>query len=175
MDMREKKIKSEAIYEGKVVKLYRDDVICPNGKVAKREVVRHNGGSAILCINNNKVLLIRQFRYAYDEVMYEIPAGKLELGEDPYSAALREFEEETGNKAEKLEYLGKIYPSCGYTDEIIYLYLAENYVETKTNFDEDEFIETVYLPIKEVKQMILDGIIKDSKTICAISYYLLKN
>jgi len=140
MDMREKKIKSEAIYEGKVVKLYRDDVICPNGKGAKREVVRHNGGSAILCINNNKVLLIRQFRYAYDEVMYEIPAGKLELGEDPYSAALREFEEETGNKAEKLEYLGKIYPSCGYTDEIIYLYLAENYVETKTNFDEDEFI-----------------------------------
>lgn len=175
MDMREKKISGEVIYNGKIIRLEKDKVLCPNGKESYREVVRHNGGSAILCVTKNEeVLLIKQFRYPYDTVLYEIPAGKLELGEDPYDAAIREFEEETGNKTDKLEFLGKIYPTCGYVSEILYLYLATDFKQTQTHFDEDEFIETEIIPISKVKEMILSGEIVDAKTICAISYYLMK-
>lgn len=176
MEMKEKKISSEIIYSGKVVQLERDTVLCPNGKQAYREVIRHSGGAAILCVTSDEqVLMIEQFRYPYDEVIYEIPAGKLESGEDPIEAAYREFEEETGNRADEMQFLGKIYPSCGYTSEVIYLYLAKNITPTSTAFDEDEVIETKLIPLKEVQEMILDGRIKDAKTICAISYYLLQH
>ncbi|MCR5113248.1 MAG: NUDIX hydrolase [Acholeplasmatales bacterium] len=175
MDMTEKKIKGEVLFEGKVVRLEKDEVLCPNGAISYREVVRHNGGAAILCITkDNKVLLERQFRYPYDEVIYEIPAGKLEKGEDPYQAALRELEEETGLKAESLEHLTDVYPTCGYSNEIIHLYLANNCVKTKTHLDPDEVIETYYVPMDDVKKMISDGRIKDAKTICALSLYNLK-
>lgn len=175
MDMKEKRISGETIFEGHVVKLIKDKVLCPNGMESYREIVRHNGGAAILCINDkNEVLLIRQFRYAYDEVMYEIPAGKLEYNENPYDAAMREFEEETGNKADHLESLGVIYPTCGYSSEKIYLYLALNYQKSHTHFDEDEIIESSFIPLAKVKEMILNGEIVDAKTICAISYYLMK-
>lgn len=176
MDMEEKKISGEVLYDGKVVRLERDRVLCPNGKEAYREVVRHNGGAAILCLTEkNEVLLIKQFRYPYEEILYEIPAGKLEQGENPYDAAIRELEEETGNRADRLEFLGKIYPTCGYSSEVIYLYLAKDCTHTKTAFDEDEVIEDTPIPLCRVKEMILSGEIKDAKTICAISYYLMKN
>lgn len=175
MEMREKKIDGKVIFEGKVVKLEKDRVLCPNGNESYREVVRHNGGAAILCVTpNEEIVLERQFRYAYDEVIYEIPAGKLEIGEDPYDAALRELEEETGKKADKLELLNVIYPTCGYCSEKIYIYLANNYVETKTNLDEDEVIETILMPLDKVLEMIDNGEIKDAKTICAITSYLIR-
>ena len=176
MDFEEKKIKGEVVFYGKIMTITRDVVLCPNGKEAYREILHHNGGAGVLCLNEkNEVLLVRQFRYAYGEVLYEIPAGKLELNEDPYEAAIRELEEETANKASSLEYLGVIYPSCGYTNEKIYLYLARNTKITETHFDEDEFIETKFYPFNDVLKMISDGTIKDSKTICAINYYLLKH
>jgi len=175
MDMREKKIDGEIIYDGKVIKVIKDKVLCPNNKQAYREIIRHNGGAAILPITkDNKILLIRQFRYAYDEVIYEIPAGKLELNEDPYNAALRELEEETGFKVDKLESLGVIYPTCGYSSEKIYLYLAINMTEGVRHLDDDEFIEVLYVTLDEAKNMILENKIKDAKTIVAISNYLLK-
>ena len=175
MNMIEKKIDGEVLYDGKIIRVERDTVLCPNGKNAYREVVRHNGGAAILCITkDDRVLLERQFRYPYNEVIYEIPAGKLEKGEDPYQAALREFEEETGNKAESLEHLIDIYPTCGYSSEVIYLYLAKDYVKTTTHFDEDEVIETEYIPLNDVLEMINSGKIKDAKTICALSTYLIR-
>lgn len=175
MEMKEKKIDGEVLYAGRVVRLERDRVLCPNGRESVREVVRHNGGAAILCLNaQEEVLLIRQFRYPYNEILLEIPAGKLEKNEDPYTAAVRELEEETGNRAAGLEYLGKIYPTCGYSSEIIYLYLAKDYVFTETSFDEDECIEACFVPISRVKEMILSGEIKDAKTICALSYYLMR-
>lgn len=175
MDMREKKLKSDVIYDGKIVRLEKDTVLCPNGKEAFREVIRHNGGAAILYINDkDEVLLIKQFRYPYNEIIYEIPAGKLEKNENPYDAAMRELEEETGIKAKSLEHLIDIYPTCGYSSEIIYLYLAKDCTLTHTNFDPDEFIEIEYIPLNKVKEMILNGKLKDGKAICAISTYLMK-
>lgn len=175
MNMREKKIDGELIFDGVVVKVEKDRVLCPNGNVSYREIVRHNGGAAILCITpNDEIILEKQFRYAYDEVIYEIPAGKLELGEDPYEAALRELEEETGKKASKLELLNVIYPTCGYSSEKIYLYLATDYVETKTHLDEDEVIEIELVPFEKAVEMINNGQIQDAKTICAITTYLIR-
>ena len=176
MDMREKKITGEVVFDGKVVKVEKDKVLCPNGNESIREIVRHPGGAAILAITkDNEVILERQFRYAYDEVIYEIPAGKLEKGEDPYYAAIREFEEETGHKTDKLISLGELYPTCGYSSEIIYLYLAENFVKTQTHFDDDEIIELEYVPLEKVIKMIENNEIKDAKTIIAVTRYLIKN
>ena len=175
MNMEEKKLSGEVLFDGKVVRLEKDKVLCPNGRESYREVVRHNGGAAILCVtNDDKVLLIKQFRYCYNEVIWEIPAGKLEGNEDPYDAAMREFEEETGNKASELIPLGNIYPTCGYSSEKIYLYLALDYKKTETHLDPDEVIITEYVPIARVKEMILNNEIKDAKTICALSTYFLK-
>lgn len=174
MNMKEIKKDGKVIYDGKIFKIELDTVICPNNREAKREIVRHHGGACILAVNEyEEILLIKQFRYAYDEIIYEIPAGKLEINEEPYSAALRELEEETGYKANKLEYLGVIYPTVGYCSEKIYIYQAKDFIKTQTHFDEDEFIEAEFVPLKEVLKMIQTGIIKDAKVICAVNYYLI--
>ena len=175
MDFKEKQVKSEQIYNGKVVKLYVDDVLCPNNNVSKREIIKHNGGVCVLAIVDNKVIMEKQYRYAYDEVLYELPAGKLEENEDSYIAGLRELEEETGYKALKLINYGMMYPTCGYSNEIIYLYVAEGLSKTQRNLDEDEFIDIEYIEFDKVVDMINKGIIKDAKTICLISKYVLAN
>ncbi len=175
MDFKERKINSETIYDGKVVKLVKDEVLCPNGNKSYREIVRHNGGAGVLCITpDNKVLLIKQFRYAYDEMLYEIPAGKLEAGEDPKLAAIRELEEETGMKASNVELLTEMYPTCGYSAERIYIYLALDCIKTQTNLDEDEFIIEEYIDFDKALDMVNDGTIKDAKTICALMTYLIR-
>ncbi len=171
---KEVKQEGKTIFKGKVLTLEHDLVKCPNGKLAYREIIRHHGGAAVLLIQNDEVFLIKQFRYAYQENILEIPAGKLEASEDPKSAALRELEEETGYHTDALEYLGVIYPTVGYTDEKIYLYLAKEATPGETHMDEDECISGAFYPMKQVINWILDGTIKDAKTICAIEYYLLK-
>ena len=169
----EKTLKKNLVYKGKILELYNDDVLCENNVQSKREIVSHNGGAAVLLVNKSKqVLLIKQYRYAYGEELFEIPAGKLEKGEGPYNAALRELEEETGCKTDKLESLGVIYPTCGYSNEKIYLYLARSFITTATNFDIDESIESKWYDIKDCLKMIEEGTIKDAKTIVAISNYL---
>ncbi|MDE5547136.1 MAG: NUDIX hydrolase [Anaeroplasmataceae bacterium] len=171
----EKFLNREVIYEGKILRLDLDQVECANGNLAYREIVRHNGGAAILCITKeNKVLLIKQFRYAYNEVLYEIPAGKLEQKEDSLSAASREFEEETGLRALDMSYLTTIYPTCGYSNEKIYLYLVTKYVKSQQHLDEDEFVEPIWMDLSEVLEMVQNGAIKDAKTICAIQTYLIQ-
>lgn len=172
MDLKEKRINGDTIFEGHIFTVVKDKVICPNGNESFREIVKHDGGAGVLCVtSDDKVILIKQFRYAYDEVMYEIPAGKLEKGEDPKIAALREFEEETGNKAKDIELLNILYPTVGYCNEKIYIYLVKNFDVTSTNFDEDEFIETCYADFDAALNMIYDGTIKDGKTIVAILTY----
>lgn len=169
----EKFLNREIIYNGKILRLEKDTVECENGVHAYREIVRHHGGAAILCVAEEKVLLIKQFRYAYNEILYEIPAGKLEENEDPLDAAMREFEEETGNLALDMSYLTTIYPTCGYSSEKIYLYLVTQFKKTITHLDEDEVIEPLWIDVKEVLDMIANGEIKDAKTICALQMYLM--
>ena len=170
----EKKIKENLIYKGRIITLYNDDVICENNKLTKREYVHHNGGAGILAVKDDKILLIKQFRYPYNKEIHEIPAGKIELGENPYLTAIRELEEECALKAPSLEELGYIYPTCGYSDEVIYLYLDKEFTLTKTNFDEDENITSKWYTISEVLKMIDNNEIVDAKTLIAIYRYLAK-
>lgn len=169
--MKEKTIKSNVVYDGKILRLNNDDIECDNGVRATREIVHHNGGVCILAFKDNKVVMVKQYRYAFQEELLELPAGKLEKGEDPYHAGIRELEEEVGLKAESLASLGCIYPSCGYTNEIIYLYKANNVVEVKRHLDIDENIDIYYFTLDEVLEKIKSGEIKDAKTIGLILKY----
>lgn len=168
MEFKEKTIASKCIYKGKILNLKCDDVVLPDGAKAKREVVEHSGGSAIYCEINNKIYLVKQFRYPYKEELWEIPAGKLNLGETPEQTAIRELEEEAGLKAESVEKMFEIYPTPAYTNEIIRIYKAKNVIQTSKHLDEDEFLMGKWFDIEEVKTMINDGHIKDAKTIIAV-------
>ena len=172
--MKEKTINSKKIYDGKVVKLFVDEVLTCNKRKSYREIIKHNGGVCVLAVIDNKIILEKQYRYAYDEILYELPAGKLEEGEIPEVAAKRELLEETGYEANKLIDYGVMYPTCGYSNEKIYLYVADGLSKKQRNLDEDEVIDIEYLEIDKVLDMISQGIIKDAKTICLISKYLLK-
>lgn len=175
MNLIEKTVKKNYLYRGKIVALRCDDAQLPDGRACKREVVEHPGGASVLCILNGKVALVRQFRYAYGETLLEIPAGKLNAGEDPMPAAKRELEEETGLVAGRLEPLTVLYPTPGYTDEKIYIYEATEVREGRQRLDEDEFLSVEYYPLEEVERMIESGAVKDGKTIAALMLYRLKH
>lgn len=167
---KENKIDSELVFKGKVITVTKDTVKIENGNIATREVVHHNGGSSIVAINKNcEIALVKQYRYALDKVLIEIPAGKIEIGESPYSTALRELEEEAGLKANNLIEFGSVIPTCGYCTEIIYIYLATNLEDIGTqNLDEDEFVEPFWIPLKQAVDLVLSGEITDSKTVSGI-------
>ena len=159
----------QGIFSGNVISVHQDDVILSNDKPATRECVDHPGGVGIICLNeNDEVLLVRQFRYPYKEMIYEIPAGKLEKDEDPYDAALRELHEECGAVCEKLTPLGEIYPTPGYTNEIIRLYAAENPTFTEQKLDDDEFLQASTMKFSTLCAKVMSGEIKDAKTIIAV-------
>ena len=173
MDYAEKTVNKNYIYKGRILNLRCDDALLPDGRPCKREIIEHSGGACVLYVENGSVLLVRQYRYAYGESIYEIPAGKLEKGEDPMLAAARELEEETGIKAERLELLFVDYPTPGYTDEKIYIYRAYEGVKTETNLDDGEFLDTEFVPLTKIKEMLKKGEIKDGKTIIALQAYFL--
>ena len=173
MELKEKKKNSKIIYKGKIVTLYKDEVLCPNGHDAIREVIRHCKAVAILAKVGEKFIMEKQYRYPYDEVLLEIPAGKVDEGEDLEKAALRELEEETGFFATSLTYLGTIYPTVAFCDEVIHIYFAKDLIKTETHPDEDEFVEVYLDSLENILNQIKDGKIRDSKTICAFNYYLL--
>lgn len=167
--MTEKTITEETIYSGKVVKLKKMTVELENGKTALREIVVHPGGACVLAkTSDNKFLTVRQFRKSAEKYMLEIPAGKLEYGEDPYNAAMRELEEETGYACEKLIKLTEIYPTPGYCNEVIHIYYADNLKKGTQNLDEDEFLSVEEYTMEELIEKIKNGEIIDSKTIVAI-------
>lgn len=169
MDLQEKTIENNYVFKGKVINVRNDLVSLPNGKIAGREIVEHNGGCAIVAIDDGYIYLVEQYRYAYDEVLLEIPAGKLEKGEDPKICAIRELEEETGLVASKIELLNKVYPSCGYTNEVISIFMAENFEQGKSCLDEDEFLNVKKIDFSDALKMVFDGKIKDAKTIIGIT------
>ena len=166
----EKTIKENVVYDGKILRLNCDDVEA-NGLKVTREIIHHNGGVCVLAIYENKVVMVKQYRYAYHEEMFELPAGKLEKGENSYDAGMRELQEEVGLKAESLTYLGPMYPSCGYTNEIIHLYKANNLTKVERHLDPDEDIDIYYFSLDEVLEMIRNNVIKDAKTICLVLKY----
>ena len=169
MSFEEKTIESDVIYKGQILTLRKDKVHVRDGKTAYREIIEHRGAVAILPITNEgKVILVEQYRKAAEKSLIEIPAGKMEGGEDPLETAKRELEEETGYQAENIEFMTKIYPAVGYSGEKIYIYRATGLKKGKTNFDEDEDIETIEMPIEEITKLVLAGKIEDSKTIIAI-------
>ena len=169
MDFEEKTMDREYVYKGKILNLRRDDIVLPDGNKSVREIVEHGGGSAVLCVKDGKVLLVRQYRYAYGKALWEIPAGKINAGEDPRETAVRELEEECGIVAEDMKLIAEIYPSPGYTEEIIRLYSASGLRDGKTHFDADEYVESFWIDIDEAKRMAESGEINDAKTLIALS------
>lgn len=172
LEIREKRIDGECIYDGKIIKVTVDTVELPNKNTAKREVVGHPGGVTVLPLtDDDRIVMVRQFRYPYMEELLEIPAGKLEYGEDPYEAGIRELREETGAVAQKYIDLGIMYPTPGYCAEKIYMYAATDLSFFEQDLDEDEFLNVVKIPFEEALSKVVSGEIRDGKTQIAILKY----
>ena len=169
MDMTEKKISSKLIYDGKILRLHVDTVELPNGKQSLREVADHPGGVAIVALDkDDNLLTVKQYRYVFSRVIEEIPAGKLEPGEDPRDAALRELKEETGAEPSRFTDLGPIIVSPGAYGEVLHLYLAEGLEIGAQSPDEDEFLDVIRTPFDEMVRRVLDGELTDAKTVVGI-------
>lgn len=173
----EKTIKSEKIFSGKIISLQIDDVELPNGKHSKRELIKHPGAVAVIAITDEgKIVMVEQYRKALERDVVEIPAGKLEKGEEPALCAKRELEEETGYVCKSLDWLISFYTSPGFADEIVHLYVARG-LEKKEDAappDEDEFVTLVELTLEEALQYIEERKIYDAKTAYAVQYLQLQ-
>lgn len=168
-DLQENIVGSERLYHGRILDLERLQVSLPDGVVQTREVVRHHGGAAILALNaEGEVLLVRQFRAATGEILCEIPAGKLEPEEDPLICAQRELAEETGYHAKKWQKLSAMFPSPGYTSELLHLYLAEELSPGEQHLDQGEFLHAFRLPFCEALKWVEGGRICDAKSALAL-------
>lgn len=168
-NLTEKFLASKMVFDGNLLKVYCDKVELPNGKEASREFIRHPGAVAVVPITaDGNIVLVKQYRYPLGKVILEVPAGKLDPGETPDACARRELEEETGYIAKNIRLLSSIYTTPGFTDEIIHLYVAEELTLAAQCPDEDEFLDVEVYSKKEVKTMIHDGIITDSKSMLAL-------
>lgn len=161
-------VSTETIFEGKVVSLHLDTVTLPNGQTGTREIIRHPGAVAVLAVRGDRMLVVDQYRQALGRTELEIPAGKLDPGEDPEEAAKRELREETGYRAKSLVPLPAFYTSPGFADEVIYLYMAEELEAGEMELDEDEFLEVSEITLDEAYSLIKEGRISDAKTILAV-------
>ena len=160
---------SEKIFSGRLIDLYFDHIELPNGKLSTREWIKHPGPVCIIPIlPNGNLCLIRQYRYGPRAEFIEIPAGKLDVGEDPLVCAKRELEEEIGYIAGKLTFLTNIHPAIGFSNEKMWVYLAEDLILSKQNLDQDEFLELYPIPVKKAIDLIYEGKITDVKTVIGI-------
>lgn len=174
MDFTEKTINTQQIFNGHIVNLRVDTVLLPDGNTSTRELIEHPGGVGIIAIDKNKqVFLVKQFRKPFEKTVLEIPAGKLEYGEEPLIAAKRELEEEIGYRADKIIPLGKFYSSPGFCNESIHLYLASELVPVSQKLDADEFLEVIKIDFDTLCNDVLSGKIFDGKT--AIATLIAKN
>jgi ADP-ribose pyrophosphatase len=176
-NLEEKTLQSEEIFSGKVISLHLQDVELPNGKQSKREIIKHPGAVAILAITDDqKIVMVEQFRKALERTIVEIPAGKLEKEEEPSLCARRELEEETGYECENLDLLTSFYTSPGFADEIVHVYLATGLTkkENSAALDEDEFVNLEELTLEEALRYVKEQKIYDAKTIYAVQYLQLQ-
>ena len=177
MNLEEKTLEKNTLFSGRIINLRRDTALLPNGATATREVVEHPGGVCVAALDDNdNLLMVKQFRYPYMEVVLEVPAGKRDRdGEAPLTCGKRELKEETGATAEHYVSLGELYPSPGYCDEIIHLFAAKGLTFGETCPDEDEFVAVEKIPLKTAAEMVLNGEIKDAKTqVCILKLKALK-
>ena len=173
MTYEEKTMKCDRIYEGKILNLRIDTVELPDKKYSKREIVEHSGGVGIVALTEDKkLLLVRQYRKATDRVLLELPAGKLEVNEEPKETALRELKEETGFTAANLEYLLEFYTSPGFSSEKVYLFYGENVTPGEQELETGEFIDVESYSLEDVRKMVRRGEILDAKTIIGIQALL---
>lgn len=172
MDCKEYTKNHNLIYKGRILDLYNDEVTLADGSESRREYVHHNGGCGVLAVDKEGfVYLVEQFRYPYKELLLEIPAGKLDLGESAYDCAIRELKEEVGLSAASLKDLGLIYPSPGYTDEPLHIFLALDFEVGENRLDEHELLNVKKIKFDEVLSMVENNIIKDAKTVIAVLRY----
>lgn len=169
MDLTERMVEHTTPYKGVIVDVELDKAELPNGRVARREVVDHPGGVAAIPLNaDGTVTVVRQYRYPMGRVLTEIPAGKLERGEEPRAGILRELHEEIGAQVGELIDLGCVYPSPGFCREVLHLYLARDLTYGACAPDEDEFLEVVRIPFDTLVQQVMDGTLRDGKTVAAV-------
>ncbi|WP_192043443.1 NUDIX hydrolase [Paenibacillus lycopersici] len=161
-------VKTEPVFQGKIISLQVDTIQLPNGGTATREIVRHPGAAAVLALIDGKMLVVEQYRKPMEKFQIEIPAGKLDAGEDPMVAAARELEEETGYRAGKLRPLSAFYTSPGFADEKLYLYLAEELTKGESAPDEDEFLAVDAITFEQAQHYIAEERISDAKTVLAV-------
>lgn len=168
----ERTMKSERIYDGKILSLKIETVELPNRKYSKREIIEHEAAAAVVAMtDNDEIVMVKQYRKAIDKIIYELPAGLLDLNESPKDAAIRELKEETGYITNDIEYLLEFYPSPGFCTEKIYIFAAENLTLGEKNLDPDEFVECENIPYEKALRMIMLGEIVDGKTITGILTY----
>ncbi len=178
MNLNESQLSYEYKFRGRIVSLRVDQALLPDGKTAAREVVEHPGGVTIAALTDrDELLFVRQFRYPFMAETLELPAGKLEKGEDPFEAMKREQREETGTTADDYVFLGEIYPTPGYCAEILRLWACRISGSTEMDLDEDEFLEVEKIPLEEAYQMALDNRLPDAKTQIGVlrTYALVKS
>ena len=167
MGFKESTIEKRYVYHGKIINVRADRAAVKRGE-SVREMVEHGGGSAMLCEKEDRILLVKQYRYVYGEEIWELPAGKVEKGEDPSATAIRELEEECGIRAERAELMFSVYPSPGYTNEIIRIYRMTGLSDGNSHFDDDEDITAQWFEKDSLRKMIACGEINDAKTLIAL-------
>lgn len=171
MDYYEKTLHSDKVFSGNVINVRVDEVLLPDGKKSRREIVEHNGGVAVVAVKDGRIVFVRQFRKPLEETIIEIPAGKLNLNEEPSECAARELEEETALIPGNLKLLTTIYTAPGFSGEKLYIYYADEFKDGSLNRDQDEFMDVCRFKLDEALDMIKKGVIKDAKTICGILMY----
>ena len=168
-ELKESTVSSKQVYKGSFLDVRKDIVNLPDGNTSTREWINHPGAACIIpVLSDGRLALIKQYRYPVKSIMIELPAGKLDAGEDPEACAVRELEEEIGYSAGKLTFVSKIHPAIGFANEEMWIFLAENLIKSQKNTDRDEFVELIPTSIKDSVKMVWNGTITDVKTIIGI-------
>jgi ADP-ribose pyrophosphatase len=167
--LQEQKINSTKVFNGRLLHVFKDEVRLPDGETSTREYIKHPGAAAVVPVfSNGDIMLVRQFRYPLQQAFYEVPAGKIDAGEDPEKTAVRELKEETGLVCGRIEPLAPFHPSIGYTNEVIHLYCAWDITESERESDDDEFLLIERMPFREAVEMVYDGKITDGKSMVSL-------
>lgn len=173
INLKEKTIKSEPVFNGKFLRIWRDDVELPDGRISFREYIKHPGAALIVpVLANGNLILVNQYRHAVGQVFLEFPAGKSDRGESTEKTAYRELEEEVGYRAGRMKLMTKIHPVIGYSNEFIDLYVAHDLIETQIHRDHDELMEVIEMSPDELEKKIWNGEVSDVKTQIAAFWYL---